>query len=331
MLTVGLLDYPIHIRNGGKSKVITGSTNRQNRLVAGICGGVLAFVVATPVFADQKLTWFGETNFAGAYPDLNLADPTAGSTEWLSQKTTEAPANQFSIDRFGSYRSLSSLPLDGALRTTDLDPIGNVTQVQSEVGFSVGRESFLFPVEFSRSLNDERTRNALGVKWRHQFGDSSHLTVGASYGNSQYSALESVGGTNSSSKLATVSWTSSWAGAGEREVTGSLFFGDEKARNGTSIDVTRQVYGLSVGGKWAISAAHTPFVSYRYQTGYGANGASDLFEFDNATHLSAGWNWKVNPNWSIQAEADFSYQQPTLDLLNVNNTRLFFKTRYDFR
>lgn len=307
---------------------------RLHRMVAGLCGSVLGVAVSTAAIADTKLSWFGETSFNGAYPNLDSQDLTAGSTDWLTRNAGDAPADAFSIDRFGSYHSISSLPLDGALRTTDLDPIGNVTQVQSEVGFSVGRESFLFPVEFSKSLAEERSRNALGMKWRHQFGDSSHLTVGAQYGRSQYAPMETAGAI-SSSTLATVSWTSSWAGEGERAITGSLYFGDEKASTGTGTDTesSRQIYGLSVGGKWALSAAHTPFVSYRYQTGYGGSAmiSPDLFEYGDATRLSAGWNWQVSPNWSIQAEADFSYQQPTINLFDVNNTRLFFKTRYDFR
>jgi hypothetical protein len=33
----------------------------------------------------------------------------------------------------------------------------------------------------------------------------------------------------------------------------------------------------------------------------------------------------------MKAEADFAYQRPTLDLLNINGSRVFFTTRYDFR
>lgn len=312
--------------------VETKRKTRLSSLIAGFCVGFAGIAACAPAVADQQLSWFGETSFAGAYPNLSPQDLTDGSTEWLKQKTTETGFDQFSIDRYGSYRALSSVPIDGVLRTTDLDPIGNTTEIQSQFGFSIGRESFAFPVEISKNQNDDRSRNALGVKWRHQFGDSSHLTVSAQYGTSQNgpdSGLNSF----SSSKLASVSWTSAWPGAGERAITGSLFFGDEQARNSSTVDVTRQVYGMSVGGKWALSATHTPFISYRYQTGLGENAlvSPDLFQLDNATYLSAGWNWQVKPNWSIQAEADFAYQQPTLDLFNVNSTRLFFRTRYDFR
>ena len=286
--------------------------------------------LSVPAVAADHLTWFGETTFTGAYPNLDSRDLTNGSTEWLKQKTADSGSDQFSIDRYGAYRALSSVPIDGALRTSDLDPVGNRTDIQSEFGFSVGRESFAFPMEVSQSPDETRSRNSLGVKWRHQFGDSNHLTLSALYGTSQNWG-NSDGGF-SSSKLASVSWTSAWPGVGERAITGSLFFGDEQASS-SSVDASRQIYGLSVGGKWALSATHTPFISYRYQSGLGGNAfaPSDLFQFDNATYLSAGWNWQVKPNWSVQAEADFAYQQPTLDLFNVNSTRLFFRTRYDLR
>ena len=311
-----------------------GHKKRLSRLIAGICAGIFGVFTANAAVADDKLIWFGETSFAGAYPNLESIDLGNSSSDWLSPEATKASSNRFSIDRFGAYQALSNIPLDGALRSSDLAPIGNETRIQSEIGFSVGRESFAFPIEIIKRVDSETpVPNALGVKWRHQFGESSHLTLGARYSQNQFSGLDSHQSGISASQLASVSWTSAWQGEGERAITGSLFFGDEKAKNGSTIDASRQIYGLSVGGKWALSASHTPFVSYRYQTGVGDNGytGSNLFEFDNATHLSAGWNWQVKPNWSIQAEADFAYQSPTLDLLNVNNTRLFFRTRYDFR
>jgi hypothetical protein len=311
--------------------VATESTIRLKSLVAGLCAGLGLVALSMPASADSRLSWFGETNFTGAYPNLDSRDITDGSTEWLKHKTAEISSDRFSIDRYGSYRALSSIPIDGALRASDLDPVGNRTEIQSEFGFSVGRESFAFPMEVSKSLNKDRVNNSLGVKWRHQFGDSNHLTLSALYGTSQSWGDSNIGGV-SSSKLASVSWTSAWPGVGERAITGSLFFGDEQAST-SSVDASRQIYGLSVGGKWAISANHTPFISYRYQSGIGdaAFTTNDLFQFDNATYLSAGWNWQIKSNWSVQAEADFAYQQPTLDLFNVNSTRLFFRTRYDLR
>jgi hypothetical protein len=304
---------------------------RLRKLAAGICAGLGLVALSAPASADPHLSWFGETNFTGAYPNLDTRDLTDGSTEWLKQKTAELSSDRFSIDRFGAYRALSAVPIDGVLRSSDLDPVGNRTEFQSEFGFTIGRESFAFPMEVSKSLTEDQSRNSLGVKWRHQFGDSNQLTLSALYGTSQNWGNGGISGF-SSSKVASVSWTSAWPGVGERAITGSLFFGDEQASS-SAADASRQVYGLSVGGKWALSATHTPFINYRYQSGLGPGAltANDLFQLDNATYLSAGWNWQIRPNWSVQAEADFAYQQPTLDLFNVNSTRLFFRTRYDLR
>jgi len=304
-----------------------------NRAVVGFVG---ALAVAPLSAAD--LTWFGETSFSGAYPQLPVNDAMLDSRDWLnkrsSQLTEERPAQQFAIDRFGAYQSMSNLPLDGAIRSSDLGG-SPANGVRSEFGFSMGRESVMFPVEFRQGRNGDGTdqaQNALGIKWRHRFGDSNHLTVGAQYGRASSAGYDNADPRTSSSTLATVSWTSSW-GQDRSAVTGSVFFGDEKAQTANLGALTRQVYGLAVGGKWAISENHTPFVSYRYQTGYGAEAPinTSLFEYDNATYLSAGWNWQVSSNWSLKAEADFAYQRPTLDLLNTNGTRLFFTTRYDFR
>lgn len=309
----------------------------NKKAITATVAGLASAVLIAPVSAEN-LTWFGETSFSGAYPKLQATDSLLDSREWLSlhssQQADQILAKQFATDRFGAFQSMGSLPLDGAIRSSDL-VTSSANGVRSEFGFSLGRESILFPVEFRQGRNGEgldQEQNALGIKWRHRFGESNHLTVGAQYGRASYGGYDNSDPRSSASTLATVTWTSAW-GQDSSAVTGSVFFGDEKAQAGSAGALTRQVYGMAVGGKWAISESHTPFVSYRYQTGYGAEAplSGNLFEYDNATYLSAGWNWQVSSNWSMKAEADFAYQRPTLDLLNTNGTRLFFTTRYDFR
>ena len=303
----------------------------------GAVTGAVSVILIAPVSAGG-LSWFGETSFSGAYPQMPASDVLLESRDWLSQRSKllaeEGPAPQFAVDRFGAYQSMSNLPLDGAIRASDMGS-SPANGLRSEFGFSMGRESVMFPVEFRQGRNSDgsdQAQNALGIKWRHRFGDTNHLTVGAQYGRASFGGYDSSDARTSASTLATVSWTSTW-GQDRSAVTGSVYFGDEKAQAGNATALTRQIYGLAVGGKWAISESHTPFVSYRYQTGYGAEAPlnGSLFEYDNATYLSAGWNWQVSSNWSLKAEADFAYQRPTLDLLNTNSTRLFFTTRYDFR
>lgn len=290
-----------------------------------LCGIAVSLVLAGAAHADKKLTWFGETVFTGAYP-TDASDNGSGVPQalrddpykLLNDRSPSLIENQVAVDRV--FRD----------DTSDLQQSANT--LRSEVGFALGEETFSIPILHRNSLfHDGRSDelNALGLKWRHQFEGLGSLTLATHYGKGASTSNTASLRADTANTLTSVSWTSDIGNTGSA-VTGSLFYGNEQQENSAAQDPTRRVYGLAVGGQWAVSQRHLPYVALRYQAGDPANGLTPT-DLEDYTRISAGWNWRVNPNWNVRAEANFTYNQPTWDLFNVSQTRILFSTRFDMR
>lgn len=281
-------------------------------LLAGLYAGTSA------ALAGDKLSWFGETSFIGAYPD-GLPGMTTGPQ--IDIRTGEV--------NIGARLLQRQLDLDTVF--SNGDPLTDkINQFHSEVGFKVGEEVFSFPLYYrSTQYNNGNNQklDSFGLKWRHRFENAGSLTVSARYGKGA-SILADESLKDTANKLASVSWTSGLERSG---LTGSLYFGDEQISD-TQVNEENgyRVYGFAVGGHWSLIGHHTPYVSLRYQT-TDQEVMTGLTDYDRYTRISAGWNWQVQPNWQIRAEANFTYDQPRWNLLNVDRARVLFSTRFDIK
>lgn len=188
-----------------------------------------------------------------------------------------------------------------------------------------GNEGALFGSSGSRL-------SGFGVKWQHRVDATNTVAVSAGYseipgnaGSLNVDALDT---------RAAVSWHGSWSGLSLRPgVSGSLFFGDESARDDTYQQLGRRYYGFSLGGELRLAQDHTPYFSYRLRRSF--NNPDDpaylIAPYEDRSQILAGWRWQVQPNWSLQAEARYGLNGANLDPYSPDRSRIFFGTRFDFR
>jgi len=270
--------------------------------------------------AGEKLTWFGETSFSGAYPHTSkVQNSSQHSVRELMDASTAVPS--------GSRLLEQQLALDSVFNGSNLDD-SYTQRIRSEVGFVFGEETISVPLYYQRAQlgTGEQQLDGFGIKWRHRFGDAGSLTLMARYGKGEHN-LADDSSLDAANRLASVSWTSGVTGSG---VTGSLYVGDEQAGEVAYLDNARTIYGFAVGGHWMLGSEHTPYVSLRYQDSDNA-AISGLTDYDKYTRISAGWNWQVNPGWRVRAEANFTYDQPRWNLFDTDRTRIQFSTRFDIK
>ncbi len=173
--------------------------------------------------------------------------------------------------------------------------------------------------------------NAFGAKWLHRVDAIHSFAVSAGYNEvtSPTRLAPDTFGTR-----AAFSWTSKWAGGYRPGVTGSIFVGDETAKDEAYRYLGRRYYGFAIGGELTLFREHTPYLSYRLQRSqYETTGDSlySSYPRDDRSLIAAGWRWQVQPNWSLQAEASYGLNGVGLDLQNYERSRLFFGTRFDFK
>ncbi|GMR21164.1 MAG: hypothetical protein BMS9Abin36_1763 [Gammaproteobacteria bacterium] len=179
--------------------------------------------------------------------------------------------------------------------------------------------------------NQPYTRlDAWGLSWQHKIDADSSFELAAHRGVSEYANKLLR---NTTSTMASMSWTSYFTQRGKTSLTGSIFVGDEAEREQQEGSLERQFYGFSIGGRLNVFEAHTPYLSLKMQkSSYVSEDPLYVqgLEPDYFSRLVAGWSWQVKPNWSVQAEANYTYTDSEW-ASRLNSSKLFFGTRYDFR
>lgn len=180
--------------------------------------------------------------------------------------------------------------------------------------------------------------STFGVSWQHRLNARDSFAVAAEYGAGAAAvhARPEITDTRTDDARTGVSWTSSWGGELRPSLTGSLFVGDESAREETARYLDRRYVGLSVGGQLNLFRDHTPYVAFQYRRSYyDMPMPGDALPLgprtDDRSLLSAGWRWQVQPSMSLEAGASFGLNSGGQDLYSTERSRVFFGTRYDFQ
>lgn len=254
---------------------------------------------------DTRLT-FGINAYKSLAP--GRADEEVGETPRVSDATTL----QF-------YGEVS--PRDTSVPITALHPTGRVNE----------------PMMLDSSSN---RLSGFGIKLRHRVDAVNTVALSAGYSEVPWGSSTTSSNTTTPSNLdvldtrAALSWTGSWAGATlQPGMTGSVFLGDESARDEVYQRLGRRYYGFSVGGELRVAQDHTPYFSYRLRRNfYNPDDHNYLVSpYDDRSQVAAGWKWQVQPNWSLQAEARYGLNGANLDPYSPERSRFFFGTRFDFR
>ena len=284
-----------------------------------VLAGAALIMTAGPALSAPtgKPSWFNDTPFAGVGP--------VGAPE--IRPLNPADYTSFGINLYSSRQSAveEAYPADAR----DIAPDANTVRLYGEVESSrSGTGSFA-------SLEDSSPGrvNVFGVSWQHRLNAMNTLAVSAEYGEGTAVyplALDTL------DTRAAFSWTSVLSSAVRSSVTGSVFLGDEMAREEIYRHLGRKYYGFSVGGSLTLFQSHTPYVSFKMQKSLYDTADEPSFvspRSGDRSLLSAGWKWQVQRSFSLQAEASYGLGSSTtnLDPYSLERSRILFGTRFGFK
>jgi hypothetical protein len=287
-----------------------------------ILAGAVLLASTGPALSAQsgKLSWFDDTPFAGV-----------GAVGVPEVRLNPSEYNSFGLNLYRSQQ----LPTDSGDRmhrgndSLGLDTVRLYGEVESTSTQMPPQQSFSF------AGSPDTRINAFGVKWHHQLDTINSFAVSAEYGEGTAIYPSSQ---NTLDTRAAFSWTSALsANAGKPSVTGSVFLGDETAREEIYRHLGRRYYGFTVGGSMTLFESHTPYVSFKMQKSL--YDATDELQFysprsSDRSLLSAGWKWQVQRDFSLQAEASYGLGTPVApsqDPYSLEHSRIIFGTKYDFK
>jgi hypothetical protein len=180
-----------------------------------------------------------------------------------------------------------------------------------------------------------RKLSNVAVAWERRFDALNRFSLSAGYTDSltgrPAAAAADLGDTH-----AGMSWTHQLPGMWRPSLTGSVFLGDEFAREEAYRHLGRRYLGFAVEGQMTLLRSHTPYLSFQMRRSYyEAMGLEDsvngALRTDDRQLVSAGWRWQATRSLSLQAEASYGLNPTGQDLYNPERARVLFGTRFDFR
>ena len=296
----------------------------------------LFWVVSQPVVMAGTVSWFDDPAFPGAYPDVSELTSLSRERFSMDFKTS----GLLKGDKF-SYLQRKAPEIavqDGreSEYTNQISVFGDIVSDYDKsklVGFGTPRHD---AVQYLNPDNAQRI-NMLGIKWQHRLNAKNSVTISTHYGDNIYldQSLRNVSSVpvNTHTTMTSVSWTGEWANQARPSITGSFFIGDESVKDEAYSNLGRRYYGFTVGGQLILFQKHMPFVSFKLQRSDYLADEPELYVLPDKDHsrITAGWNWQVQPNWSLRAGADYTVDDFEFNLYKYDRSRIFFSTRFDFR
>lgn len=284
-----------------------------------VLAGAALIMSAGPALSAPagKLSWFNETPFAGVgalgVPEARLLAPS----DYTS----------FGVNLFNSRQSVAEegYPADARAFGPDTNTVRLYGEVESPRS---GTSSF------SSVDNSSLGRvNAFGVSWQHRLNAMNSFAVSAEYGEGTTIYPQPL---DTLDTRAAFSWTSVLPSSVRPSITGSVFLGDEMAREEIYRHLGRKYYGFAVGGSLTLFQSHTPYVSFKIQRSLYETSDDTLLvspRSGDRSLLSAGWKWQVQRDLSLQAEASYGLGETpgSLDPYSLERSRILFGTRFGFK
>ena len=310
-----------------------------------LISGVALLAAAGPALSAHtidhasRLSWFNDAPFAGAgpvgVPEARLMRPTDFSTFGVRLQASTAEETY-----------TMNAPANAPAPVADASAFRLYGEVESP---RAGNGSFA-------ALQDTSPGrvNVFGVSWQHRLNAMNTLALSAEYGESTVvtpGGVTEYGAGTAASPLAAetfdtraaLSWTSRLPLAASPSITGSVYLGDEMAREENFRYRGRRYYGFTVGGSLTLFQSHTPYVSFKLQRSLYEPVATDPLTTTAATVtprsgdrslLSAGWKWQAGRDFSLQAEASYGLGEASstsLDPYSLERSRILFGTRFGFK
>lgn len=287
-----------------------------------VVGTVVVMVASLSVAHAGRFSWFEE--------------PYPGDRLWLDSTAAHPLTNTLAVG-FGEtvFRSFAS---SRGLDVDDAYTPANEPQFESNAFYVYGEfepdrviDRTLLPGYRVDTSSQPQRLNVLAAKWQHRLDEIHSVSLAASYAENP-SPIQST--QDILDTRAVLSWTSKWGEGIRPGVTGSVFVGDESARDAAYRQLGHKYFGFSIGGELSLFRDHTQYLSYRAQR-YLSSVSDDLLytpgRMEEGSLLAAGWRWQVQRNWSVHAEASFGLNGASLDPFNLEHNRVIFGTRFDFR
>ena len=179
--------------------------------------------------------------------------------------------------------------------------------------------------------NGRLKRNTLGglAQWQYEVNDTTQVGV-----IGQAVAIRNPGGTIRDTNRATLglNFGKALGGANEPYIFGSVYFGNERAKDGAFGYLGHKPVGMVLGGQFKPAPTWTVFGTAGYEVRR-YNAVDPLWlttRRDNTTDLRVGASWAFLPTWSLTPALSYTRNASNVVVSAYNKTTASLTVRKDF-
>jgi hypothetical protein len=175
-----------------------------------------------------------------------------------------------------------------------------------------------------------RWSDGVGFEWRGQISERSSIALAPQYARLAYSGENAA--RNADLTGVTASYRRLWLASWQPVLNASLFYGDERNREGRD-DLGRRVYGvaadvtMSPSPRWALNGG-LAYVLSDYEA---PTPLLDVTRRDRNFVASLNALYFLDPRWSIRAEYQYAHNASNLALFEYARHVGAVKVRYEFK
>ncbi len=303
-----------------------------------------------PVFHAYVATRLGYDSNVNAGPGDQLVPVSGLGTVVLAPGAVELSGNFLEAELAGEVlRPISKKKAlfgkaAGVIRKNfdvenDFDDEFDTARVLLRGGISfLGKRSILrLPLQYeniwlnSDDLEDFRRIFLAGIEWERSLGASDRIMPFGQLGAVRYPE-QSFRDVNLG--VAGVTWIHRFARANKEFRVGLYVGTEDNVEDGAAAEaIARDYVGLFGLFQWNPTPRQLLFVNATLQAS-DYEGPQPVFaevREDDYYALTAGWNWRWRPKWTINLELKYEKQESNLDIFTYDRTQVFGGVRFDFR
>ena len=286
----------------GHDSNVNSATASNSIAVPGLGGIVVSLCPGCVKLSDNFLTAAGGFNLDYAF-----------SPQW-SMIAGAAARGQFN----NHYDEFNTGTLDGNLG----------------VRWSPGREAVTLAYQgqdFQVNRKDFRRANGAVAQWQHNYSQYSQVSLFAQFADLAYpypdqsirDATRTIGG---------IAFGHGWDAPSRPVVFGSLYAGDEKAKDSRYKEFGHKPIGVRLGGQMSLGAATTLFGLLSYEDRvYEAEDTSFLVtRHDKMTDLRLGLDYAFRPAWHLVPQLSYTNNDSNIELDKYDRTVVSLVARWTF-
>ena len=210
----------------------------------------------------------------------------------------------------------------------------NTSTIDGNLGlrWSPGREAITLAYQvqdFQVDSKDFRRTNGVVAQWQHNYSAYNQVSIFGQFADLDYPTQSPR---NATRTIVGLAFGHGWNALSRPVVFGSLYAGDEKAKDSDFQDLGHKPWGVRFGGQMSMSAATTLFGLLSYEDRvYGADDPFFLVKrHDKMTDLRLGLDYAFRPAWHLVPQVSYTNNDSNIELNKYDRTVVSAVVRWTF-